>query len=68
MTGGGGLQLAASFRQCDVQGPLAACVAVTQELQGERGLAGARLAFDEMDVRSRVATAQDVVEAVYAGW
>ncbi len=60
-------QFLGGFRQRDVQPFFALFRAFQQELQRQRGLAGARRALDQVDPAGREAAAQDVVESGDAG-
>ncbi len=60
-------ELLFGFRERHVQDRLAAPGTFQQELQRERGLAGARHAFDQVQPMRREAPAENVVEALDAG-
>jgi hypothetical protein len=60
--GGGTLsQLALGFRQGDIETLLAGLCALHQELQGDGGFAGSRLAFHQENVAPRESAGQDLV-------
>ena len=63
MGGRGGAQLRFGFGQRYIQHRLAALRPVHQELHRERRLAGAGIAFDQVDAIARQAAAQQVVES-----
>ncbi len=60
-------QLVGGFGQGDIQAGFAPRHAVEQELQAERGLAGAGRTFDEIHALGRQAATQDVVKAGNTG-
>ena len=62
-----GAQLLLGFGERDVEAGLAEVAALEQELQRQRGLAGAGRALDEIDAIGEQAAAQHVVEAGDAG-
>ncbi len=60
-------ELQRGFRKGDVEDPLAGADAFEKELEGQGGFAGARVAFDEVEVPGGEAAVQDVVEAANTG-
>src|SRR5262249_40933068 len=64
---GAGLQLLLGFRQGTPEGALAPAHAFQQELEAERGFAGAGVALDDVQVARGPAAAQHVVESGDAG-
>jgi hypothetical protein len=60
-------QLAGGLGEHDIHAALAPALALQQELQGERRLAGARRALDQVEAIAGQATGEDVIEAEDAG-
>ena len=67
VAGGGGAQLVLRFGERDVEGGVALPHPFEEEAQGQRRLAGAGRAFDQVDPAGIDAAAQDGVEAGGAG-